>query len=130
MIMAQKKKNFTTFLIIVASLLIGFLIGYIVGYRYGTKLKIENIGLAMSQQFQRQPLRGEFSSRAMEITRELNCICGCKMELLPCTCDEPRGSKEIKQFVQVLVDEGLSKTEVIGRVIERYGQAILIKKNA
>lgn len=128
--MAQKKKNFSTVLVIVASLLIGFLGGYLAGFRYGIRFNRESLSSAMPQQFQKQPSRVDVSSRAMEIIRELNCICGCKMELLPCTCEESRGSKEIKQFVQTLVDEGLSKSAVVGRVVEKYGQAVLIRNSS
>jgi len=124
----QKKRYSSTVLIVVASLLIGFLGGYLTGFRYGIKMTRESISSSMSQQFQGQPARKNISSRAIEIVRELNCICGCKMELLPCTCEEARGSKEIKQFVQKMVDEGLSKSEGIGQLVERYGRAILIKK--
>ncbi len=66
---------------------------------------------------------------AIEIVKELNCVCGCKMELLPCTCDELKGSREIKKFVKALIDEGLSKRDAIGRLVEKYGQDILIKKS-
>ena len=127
--MAQKKKNFTTLSIIVASLLIGFLVGYIAGFRYGTGLDRQDSLPAMPQQFQSQPSRIELSSRAIEIIKELNCVCSCKMELLPCTCDELKGSIEIKAFVQTLVGEGLSRSEALGRLIEKYGQDILIKKS-
>jgi len=127
--MAQKKKNFTTLSIIVASLLIGFLVGYIAGFRYGMRLDRQDSLPAMPQQLQSQPSGIELSSGAIEIAKELNCICGCKMELLPCTCEESRGSKEIKHFVQTLVSEGLSKSAVVGRIVERYGQSILINKS-
>jgi len=43
---------------------------------------------------------------------------------------ESRGSKEIKHFVQTLVSEGLSKPAVVGRLVERYGQSILINKSS
>ena len=66
----------------------------------------------------------------IDIVRELNCICDCKMKLLPCTCEEVRGSKEIKEFVQELVEQGLSKSEVMDSLVERYGQAVLIKKRS
>ncbi len=128
--MAQKKKNFTTLSIIVASLLIGFLVGYIAGFRYGMRLDRQDSLPAMPQQFQSQPSRIELSSRTIEITKELNCICSCKMELLPCTCDELKGSKEIKAFVQTLVDEGLSRSEALGRLVEKYGQDVLIAKSS
>lgn len=130
MIIAQKKKNFTTLSIIVASLLIGFLVGYIVGYRYGMGLNRQDSLPAMPQQFQSQPSRIELGSGAIDIVKELNCICSCKMELLPCTCDELKGSKEIKAFVQTLVGEGLSRSEALGRLVEKYGQNILIAKSS
>jgi|GEM_PF-3404696 len=128
--MAQKKKNFTSLSIIVASLLIGFLVGYIAGFRYGMRLDRQDSLPAMPQQFQSQPSRIELSSRAIEIVKELNCICSCKMELLPCTCDELKGSKEIKAFVQTLVGEGLSRSEALGRLVEKYGQSVLIDKSS
>jgi len=41
-----------------------------------------------------------------------------------------RGSREIKQFVQGLVNDGLSKPKVIESVVEKYSQDILIKKSS
>ncbi|TEU06970.1 MAG: hypothetical protein E3I52_03995, partial [Candidatus Aminicenantes bacterium] len=73
--MAQKKKNFTTLSIIVASLLIGFLVGYIAGFRYGMRLDRQDSLPAMPQQFQSQSSRIDLSSRVIEIVKELNCIC-------------------------------------------------------
>ncbi len=128
--MAKKKKNFTTLSIIVASLLIGFLVGYIAGFRYGMRLNRQDSLPAMPQQFQSQPSRIDLSSRVIEIVKELNCICSCKMELLPCTCDELKGSKEIKAFVQTLVGEGLSRSEALGRLVEKYGQGVLIAEGS
>jgi hypothetical protein len=130
MIMAQKNKNFATLSIIVASLLIGLLVGYIAGFRYGMRSNRQDPLPAMPQQFQSQPSRIELGSGAIEIVKELNCICSCKMELLPCTCDELKGSKEIKAFVQTLVGEGLSRSEALGRLVEKYGQSVLIAKNS
>ncbi len=128
--MAKKKKNFTTLSIIVASLLIGFLVGYIAGFRYGMRMDRQDSLPAIPQQFQSQPSRIDLSSRAIEIVKELNCICSCKMELLPCTCDDLKGSKEIKAFVQTLVGEGLSRSEALGRLVEKYGQSVLIDKSS
>jgi len=130
MMRAHKKKNFSTFLIVCVSLVIGFLAGYLAGFRYGIKQPRENFMPAMPQQFPTQASRIDLGSEAIKIVEELNCICGCKMELLPCTCDEPRGSREIKQFVQRMVNQGLSKPKVIERVVEIYSQDILIKKSS
>ncbi len=128
--MAQRKKNFSTVLIIVASILIGFLGGYLAGFRYGIRFNRESFSSTMPQESGIQSSRVALGLNAIEIVKELNCICGCKMELLPCTCEELKGSKEIKQFVQTLVSEGLSKSAVVGRLVERYGQSILINKSS
>ena len=128
--MAQKKKNFTTLSVIVASILIGFLGGYLAGFRYGIRFNRESFSSTMPQESGIQSSRVALTSNATEIVKELNCVCGCRMELLPCTCEELRGSKEIKQFVQTLVDEGLSKSEAVGRLVERYGQRILINRSS
>lgn len=130
MIKAQKKKNFNTVLIIAVSFLIGLIGGYLTGFKYGQESSRISVSPAMPQELQRPLSRVNLSSMALEVIKELNCICDCKMELLPCTCDEPRGSKEIKQFVQALIEEGLPKSEVIARTVKKYGQAVLIKNSA
>ncbi|MFQ6109419.1 MAG: hypothetical protein ACE5L7_07690 [Candidatus Aminicenantales bacterium] len=127
--MAHKKKNLNTFLIVCASLAIGFFAGYLTGFRYGIKLSKENFSPPPPQSFPSEVPRLNLSSEALEIIKELNCICGCQMELLPCTCDEPGGSREIKLFVQRWVDEGLTKPEVVEKAVEKYGSAVL-KKNS
>ena len=127
--MAQRKKNVSTVLIVCVSLLVGSLVGYIAGFKYGMRFERGSAMPAMQQQFQTSSSRAALGLNAIEIVKDLNCVCGCKMELLPCTCDEIKGSKEIKQFVQALIDEGLSKKDAIGRLVEKYGQDILIKKS-
>lgn len=120
----QKKKKYSTILVIGVSLVIGFLGGYLVGFRYGIKLSRESF-TPFPKQLLSQTSRVDLASEAVEIIKELNCICGCKMELLPCSCGEPRGSKEIKMFVRELVNQGLSKPEVIERAVEKYSKDIL-----
>jgi hypothetical protein len=44
--------------------------------------------------------------KSAEIIKELNCVCGCKMELQPCTCDEQT---------------------ITQRLVDKYGEGILIK---
>lgn len=83
----------------------------------------------MAQQFQTRTPGLSLNSSAEEVIEELNYICGCNMLLNPCTRDEPKGSKEIKQFIQLLTCEAVEKSEVIERVVEKYVQAILKKKS-
>lgn len=129
--MAQKRKNYSTIFIIGVSLLIGFLGGYITGFKYGIKSSSESQPLEVPPLFESSLSGVKLNPEAIEIVRELNCICGkCQMELLTCTCEELNGSRELKIFVQKLVDDGLSKSEAIAHLVERYGQGILIKKRS
>ncbi|MFQ6070298.1 MAG: cytochrome c-type biogenesis protein CcmH [Candidatus Aminicenantales bacterium] len=124
----RKKKNLTIFLAACMFLLIGFLVGYLTGFKYGIKVTKESRIPSPPQPFFTQVPSLDLNSETMKIVKELNCVCGCKRELLPCTCDEPRGSVEIKQFIQERIKEGLSKSQVIKLVVEKYGSAVL-KKN-
>ncbi|NIM57986.1 MAG: hypothetical protein GTO16_03455 [Candidatus Aminicenantes bacterium] len=128
--MAQNRKNFSIVLIIGVSLLIGFLGGYLAGFRYGLRLNRQNFIPPMAQKTQSRPSRTHLDAEAIEIIKELNCVCDCKMKLSPCTCEEVRGSKEIKAYVQELVEQRLLKSEVMERLVERYGQAVLIKRSS
>lgn len=122
------KKKYSMALTIGVSLLIGFLIGYIAGFRYGTGLNRQDLSRIPPPSLQMELPRLDLSAQAEEIIRELNCVCGCKMELSPCICEDARGSKEIKRFVQELINQGLSKSKVIEQVVEKYSKDILIKK--
>lgn len=123
------KNKYSMVLTIGVSLLIGFLIGYIAGFRYRTGLNRQDLSRVPPPSLQMEPPTLHLSAQAQEIIRELNCVCGCKMELSPCTCEDARGSKEIKQFVQELINQGLSKSKVIEQVVEKYSKDILIKKS-
>lgn len=123
------KNKYSMALTIGVSLLIGFLLGYISGFRYGTGLYRQNLSRIPPPSLQMEPPGMNLSAQAEEIIRELNCVCGCKMELSPCTCEEAKGAKEIKQLVQELIDQGLSKSKVIEQVVDKYSEDILMKKS-
>jgi cytochrome c-type biogenesis protein CcmH/NrfF len=127
--MARRRQTTGIVLIGVISILIGFVLGYLSGFKDGRNQNKAHVAEASSP----QPLPASLSNpgldfKSAEIIKELNCVCGCKMELSPCTCDEQRGSQEIRRFVQILVQEGVSRPEIIKRLIEKYTEAILIKK--
>lgn len=110
----------------VSSILVGLVAGYLMGFRSG-------LNMNKGQPSSLQTLSANPSSPALdlvftEIVKELNCVCGCKMELQPCTCDEPKGSQEIRRFVLMLVQQGLSRPEIIKSLEEKYDKGILIKK--
>lgn len=108
----------------------GLLLGYLVGFRYGLKFNRESFTSPAAQPMQTQASGVELSPAALEIAGDLNCVCGCNMELLPCTCADARGSKEIKMFVQMHVNEGKSKPDVLEALEEKYGKGILKKKSS
>jgi len=114
-------------LIGVSSILIGLVAGYLLGFRSGLNM---NKGQPSSlQTMSANPSNPALDLMFAEIVKELNCVCGCKMELQPCTCDEQKGSQEIRGFVRMLVQQGLSRPEIIKRLREKYNEGILIKKN-
>ncbi len=110
-------------------ILFGLVFGYLNGFRYGLNL---NKGRASEVPSSESPLENpsnpSLDLRLAEIVKELNCVCGCKMELSPCTCDERSGSKEIRKYVRTLVELGLSRSEMVKRLTEKYGEGILIKR--
>ena len=124
--MAQRKQTTIMVLIGVSSILIGLVAGYLLGFRSGLNM---NKGQPSSfQTLTANPSNPALDLMFAEIVKELNCVCGCKMELQPCTCDEQKGSQEIRGFVRMLVQQGLSRPEIIKRLREKYNEGILIKK--
>lgn len=121
-------RNKTVF-IGVAFLVVGFIIGYIVGFNSGKKYTRESSLKEFSSEFQNPPSAKNIDPKVEEIARELNCVCGCGLELLPCECDTPNGAKEITGFIQDLVDKGLSKSQVIERAVDKYTPQVLINSN-
>lgn len=127
--MALRKQTITILLVSLGTVLFGFVLGHLAGFKNGLNLNKGHVAeLSSPQPPPVNPSNPGIDLKAAEIIKELNCVCGCKMELRPCTCDEQRGSQEIKRFVLVLVQEGISKPEIIKRLIEKYTEAILIKK--
>jgi ribosomal protein L40E len=57
------------------------------------------------------------------VAANFNCPCGeCGVTPLDeCTCDSPRGAVEVKTYISDLLDQGLSKFEVVKLVEEQYG---------
>jgi cytochrome c-type biogenesis protein CcmH/NrfF len=127
--MAQRKQTIAILVVGVGSILIGYLLGYTKGYRYGRNLNRGQVaGVSSPQPLSPNPSNPTLDLRTAEIIKELNCVCGCKMELAPCTCDEKRGAQEIRSFVQALIQQQISRPEIINRLVEKYGETILIKK--
>jgi len=126
--MAQRRQIIAIVLIGAISILIGLVLAYQKGFKYGVNLNRGQVASTSSPlPLATNPSNPTRDLKSGEIIKELNCVCGCKMELAPCTCNERRGAQEIRRFVQVLVQEGVSRPEIINRLIEKYTEAILIK---
>ena len=53
------------------------------------------------------------------------CVCGCGDILATCSCNKTPGSRDMKQLLQKLVDEGKSPSEIKTEMVAVYGQAAL-----
>ncbi len=65
------------------------------------------------------------SPQARIIAEGLKCVCGCDDVLADCVCEETPGSRDMKQYVQQLVNEGKSAAQVRDAMVARYGAAAL-----
>ena len=65
------------------------------------------------------------SPPARLLAERLQCVCGCKDILADCTCKETPGSRDMKKYLQQLVDEGRTPSEVETAMVARYGRAAL-----
>ncbi|MFQ6082061.1 MAG: CYCXC family (seleno)protein [Candidatus Aminicenantia bacterium] len=124
---AQRKSmsSWMWLLVLAVVLIIGYFIGK--GYRITAPENIET--RPMSDVSKAKIPSVVLTAEALEIIKELNCACGsCGKKLVDCTCKIFRGADEMKRFIQSRVDEGLTKSIILDKVVERYGQAVLIKK--
>ncbi len=65
-----------------------------------------------------------YSAEAEALFASLNCLCGtCKDTLAECDCGEAR---QIKGYVDSLTDTSSSESEVIDKVVEKYGPGVLV----
>ena len=67
------------------------------------------------------------SPQARVLAEKIICVCGCNDILATCTCNETPGSRDMKQYLQTLVDEGKTPAEVESAMVARYGDTILPK---
>jgi len=117
----QRQQGSSVYVVAVVCLVVGLCIGYVAGFNHRA---------GFNQGPGAQSLSPALDVKATEIINELNCVCGCKMVLSTCTCEEVKGSREIRFFVQDLVNMGSSKAEILNRLQEKYGAGILKKKQA
>jgi cytochrome c-type biogenesis protein CcmH/NrfF len=65
------------------------------------------------------------SPKARLLAERLKCVCGCEDILAVCVCKETPGSRDMKKYLQELVDAGKTPAEVESAMVARYGSAVL-----
>jgi hypothetical protein len=70
------------------------------------------------------------SPEATILAERYRCVCGCNDPLGVCTCRNPEGSEEMKEFLQDLARQGLAADEVDRQMTARFGAAALLSNPA
>jgi len=65
------------------------------------------------------------SPQARLLAERFQCVCGCKDILATCVCEKTPGSRDMKRYLQALVNEGKSPAEVEGAMVARYGPSVI-----
>ena len=60
------------------------------------------------------------------VAENYRCVCGCPDRLSVCTCDKPKGSNEMKAYLQGLVNEKKTRAEIDAAMAAKYGPAVLL----
>ena len=61
------------------------------------------------------------------IAERYRCVCSCNDPLNVCTCTKTPGSRDMRQYVQELVNQKKSGKEIDEAMMSRYGPAVLIR---
>ena len=60
------------------------------------------------------------------VAENYRCVCGCPDRLSVCTCDKPKGSNEMKAYLQGLVNGKKTRAEIDSAMAAKYGPAVLL----
>ena len=116
---SKTRKSLTTWLILIV-------IAIIIGYFLGKGRRVPSLEKTSKVKIPQLIL----TSKALNIIKELNCACGsCSEVLINCNCNNEKGGLEMKKFIQTKVDAGLTKSQVLKKIVEKYGKIVLIKQN-
>ncbi len=66
------------------------------------------------------------SPEASIVAERYRCVCSCKDPLNVCTCTKTPGSRDMRQYVQQLVDQKKTAGEIDRAMVTRYGATVLI----
>jgi hypothetical protein len=76
------------------------------------------------------PLPVRLTPEASIIAERYRCVCSCNDPLNVCTCSKTPGSRDMRLYVQQLVDKKMSGPEIDKAMIDRYGAGVLIPSAA
>jgi len=62
------------------------------------------------------------SANVSQVTKGLMCTCGCTMVLYSCQCGT---ADQMTQDIRGMLDDGMSKEEILDRYVAEHGKAIL-----
>lgn len=72
------------------------------------------------------PVPIHLSPEASIVAERYRCICGCNDPLNVCTCTRTPGSRDMKLYVQQLVNDKKPPAEIDALMVDRYGEAVLL----
>ncbi|MFQ5877628.1 MAG: cytochrome c-type biogenesis protein CcmH [Acidobacteriota bacterium] len=68
----------------------------------------------------------KLTPQARVAAERYRCVCGCNDPLSTCTCSRTPGSRDMKEYLQELVDQREGMQEIDRAMVERYGAAALL----
>ncbi|MBI1949790.1 MAG: cytochrome c-type biogenesis protein CcmH [Acidobacteria bacterium] len=72
------------------------------------------------------PVPVRLSPEASIVAERYRCICSCNDPLNVCTCTRTPGSRDMKMYVQELVNQKKSGMQIDEAMLARYGPAVLL----
>ncbi len=72
------------------------------------------------------PVPVRLTPEASIVAERYRCICSCNDPLNVCTCTRTPGSRDMKMYVQELVDQKKSGKQADEAMVARYGPAVLL----
>ena len=72
------------------------------------------------------PLPVRLTPEATIVGERYRCICSCNDPLNVCTCTRTPGSRDMKTYVQELVDQKKAGKQIDAAMVARYGPGVLL----
>lgn len=72
------------------------------------------------------PVLREISPETRVVAERFRCVCGCPDVISVCRCSQDPGGITMMNYLQGLVDRGLSVEEIDRAMVDRYGEEVLL----